>query len=190
MANDPRIEEFGGDETDVALLGRFKRLFRLLIRAKAATHRRYLSLPDYIVDRWERAGMMGFGEGTSVYDSCLVLGEVSVGKNTWVGPYTILDGSGGGLSIGDECAVSAGVHIYTHDTVDRVVRGAPIATAPVKIGDHVYIGPHAVIAKGVTIGDRAVIGAHSLVNRDVPAGARAHGCPARVIGGKADGEVR
>jgi carbonic anhydrase/acetyltransferase-like protein (isoleucine patch superfamily) len=33
---------------------------------------------------------MGFGEGSSVYDSCLVLGDVRVGKNVWVGPLLSL----------------------------------------------------------------------------------------------------
>jgi len=153
-----------------------------LITEKRASHGRFLSMADYFVDRWERADVMGFGKGTSIYDSCLVLGSVSVGKNTWVGPYTILDGSGGGLIIGDECAVSAGVHVYTHDTVEHVISGGQIATAPVKIGDHVYIGPNSIIAKGVSIGDYVVIGANSLVNSDIPSGMKAFGTPARIVG--------
>ena len=84
---------------------------------------RCLPLGDYIVDRWEKASSLGFGEGTSVYDSSLVLGDVKVGKNTWIGPFTVLDGTGG-LEIGDYCSVSAGVQIYSHDTVDwAVTRG-------------------------------------------------------------------
>jgi acetyltransferase-like isoleucine patch superfamily enzyme len=157
-------------------------LFLLLVKNKAKRHNRYLSLSDYIIDRWERAEYMGFGEGSSVYDSCLVLGDVKVGKDTWIGPYTILDGSGGGLVIGDGCAISAGVHIYTHDTVDAVISGADIANAPVKIGNHVYIGPQTVISKGISIGDYSVIGAHSLVNSDIPSGAKAFGNPVRIVG--------
>ena len=124
---------------------------------------------------------MNFGAGSSVYDSCLVLGEVSVGENTWVGPYTILDGSGGGLVIGRDCSISAGVHIYTHDTVERIIKGQPIATAPVRIGNHVYIGPHTIVSKGVTIGDYVVIGANSLVNHDIPSESKAYGTPARIV---------
>ena len=33
------------------------------------------------------------------YDSVLVIGDVQVGKNTWIGPFVVLDGSGG-LEIG------------------------------------------------------------------------------------------
>jgi acetyltransferase-like isoleucine patch superfamily enzyme len=144
---------------------------------------RSLPLADYVVDRWERARAYGFGEGTSVYDSCLVLGDVTVGEHTWVGPFTVLDGSGG-LTIGSHCAVSAGVHLYTHDTVLRTVTGgeAPIAYGRTTIGDRVSLGPHVVVQRGVTIGDGAVIGANSFVAHDIPAGALAFGSPCRVRG--------
>ena len=73
---------------------------------------RALPLADYIVDRWEKAQLLGFGDGSSIYDSALVLGDVTVGRHTWIGPSTILDGSGGPLVIGDYCSISAGVHIH------------------------------------------------------------------------------
>jgi acetyltransferase-like isoleucine patch superfamily enzyme len=105
---------------------------------------------------------------------------VTVGKNCWIGPNVILDGSGGGLSIGDYVDISAGVHIYTHNTVNRAISGgvAGVEYAPTRIGSRVYIGPQSVIQKGITIGDRVVIGAMSLVNRDVPSDSRVWGIPA------------
>jgi acetyltransferase-like isoleucine patch superfamily enzyme len=144
---------------------------------------RTLPLGDYVVDRWEKAKELGFGEGTSVYDSCLVLGDVTVGEQTWIGPYTILDGSGGELRVGSHCAISAGVQIYTHDTVERTLSAgkAPVSKAPTTIGSNCYIGPHTVIVMGVTIGDGCVIGANSLVLKDVPAGSKAFGTPCRVV---------
>jgi acetyltransferase-like isoleucine patch superfamily enzyme len=143
--------------------------------------KRTLPFGDYISDRWEKARMLGFGEGTSIYDTAHVFGEVTVGRNTWIGPFTILDGSGG-LSIGDHCSISAGVQIYTHDTVDWAISGVneAAARAPTHIGSNCYLGPHTVVAKGVTIGDGAKIGANSLVLHDIPAGATAYGNPARI----------
>ncbi len=144
---------------------------------------RTLPWADYLVDRWEKAELLGFGKGSSIYDSSLVLGNVRVGEHTWIGPFTLLDGSGG-LEIGSYCDISAGVQIYTHDTVRRVLSGKTRAIdhAPTKIGSRCYIGPNTVIAKGVTIGDGCVIGANSLVLKDIPAGYKAFGNPARVIG--------
>jgi len=118
------------------------------------------------------ANSRGFGKNTRMYSSCLLLGDVKVGENVWIGPWTILDGSGGGLVIGSNCSISAGVHIYTHDSVAWALSGgkADYNKAPVKIGDNCYIGPHAVICRGVTIGDGCIIGAHALVDKDMKDG--------------------
>lgn len=142
---------------------------------------RTLPFADYVVDRWQKAKALGFGEGTSIYDSSLVLGSVNVGRNVWIGPFTVLDGSGG-LVIGDNCSISAGVQIYTHDTVKWATSGgsAPVERAPVTIGSRCYIGPNAIISKGVTIGEGCVIGANSLVTTDIPSGMKAWGTPARL----------
>jgi acetyltransferase-like isoleucine patch superfamily enzyme len=143
---------------------------------------RSLPFGDYIVDRFAKARSLGFGEGASIYDSALVLGKVRVGCNTWIGPFTLLDGLGG-LEIGEYCSISSGVQIYTHDTVKWAVTGgvhlperAPVSS----IGSRCYIGPNVVISKGVKIGNGCVIGANSFVNSDIPDGARAWGTPAKV----------
>lgn len=145
-------------------------------------YKRTLPFGDYIVDRWEKARELGFGEGTSIYDSSLVLGDVKVGINTWIGPFTVLDGSGG-LEIGSNCSISAGVQIYTHDTVERSLSGGvkPTVYASTTIGSNCYIGPNAVIAKGVRIGDEVVIGANSLVLSDIPSKSKASGTPCRIV---------
>ncbi|MBF9234678.1 acyltransferase [Microvirga alba] len=153
---------------------------RELQAEKQAKFNRRLPFGDLITDRWQNARECGFGEGASMYDNVLVLGSVSVGAKTWIGPNVIRDGSGG-LEIGEYCSISAGVHIYTHHTVEWATSGgkADPERRPTKIGSRVYIGPNTVIQMGVTIGDGAVIGAMSFVNRDIPAGAKAWGVPAR-----------
>ena len=144
--------------------------------------KRSLPFADYIVDRWEKARVIGFGEGSSIYDSALVIGDVKVGRNTWIGPFTVLDGSGG-LEIGDNCSISAGVQIYTHDTVNWAISGGTeqAERAPVQVGNNCYVGPNTIICKGVIIGDGCVIGANSLVKHDVPDGMKAWGTPAKII---------
>lgn len=147
-----------------------------------SAYKRTLPFGDYVVDRWEKAKALGFGEGASVYDSVLVFGDTRVGAKTWIGPFVILDGTGG-LSIGSNCSISAGVQIYSHDTVKWATSGgeAPYEYARTTIGNNCYIGPNTVIAKGVTIGDGCVVGANSLVLHDIPAGSKAYGTPCVVI---------
>lgn len=158
-------------------------LWGQLQSAVAEQWQRTLPLGDYFVDRWEKARRLGFGVGSSIYDSSLVLGSVKVGENTWIGPFTVLDGSGG-LEIGSYCSISAGVQIYSHDTVEWSLTGGAAGPlrAPTRIGSRCYIGPNTVIAKGVTIGDGCVIGANSLVLSDIPEGSKAFGTPCRVVG--------
>ena len=169
--------------TDGDLEREIVELWSRLQEKVAARWNRTLPFGDYFVDRWEKARRLGFGEGTSIYDSSLVLGDVKVGKGTWIGPFTVLDGSGG-LTIGDHCSISAGVQLYTHDTVRKALSGGVREPdrRPTSIGSRCYIGPNTVVAKGVSIGDGSVIGANSLVLEDIPAGRRAYGTPCRVVG--------
>lgn len=166
-----------------SLLASLKSFWLERRREVASRWKRSLPLGDYVVDRWEKARELGFGEGTSCYDSVLVMGDVKVGNDTWIGPFVVLDGSGG-LSIGSNCSISSGVQVYSHDTVQWAISGgeAPYEYGATVIEDHCYIGPHAVIARGVRIGTGSVIGAHALVTTDVPARSTAVGTPARVVG--------
>jgi acetyltransferase-like isoleucine patch superfamily enzyme len=167
-----------------AFIAQLREAYRHLQARKRTAFNRHVAFGDLISERAEIAAAYGFGEGTTCYDNVLILGDVKVGRNSWIGPNVILDGQGG-LEIGDYVSISAGVQVYTHDTVAwSTSRGAqPMAKAPTRIGSGVYIGPNSVIERGVTIGEGAVIGAMSFVNSDIPAGARAWGVPARVIGG-------
>jgi len=130
---------------------------------------RVLPFNEEITDRWEKAKYLGFGEGSSIYDSSIVIGDVKVGKNTWIGPFTILDGNGGKLEIGDNCSISAGVQVYMHDSVNWAVSGGKESyeTGDVSIGNNCYIGPYAIVSRGVKIGNEVIIGAHSLYNHNV-----------------------
>lgn len=160
----------------------FKKLKNKLDDDMVREFNRSLPIAELLSDRWERAKKLDFGKDTSVYDSSVILGDVSVGKNTWVGPYTILDGSGK-LSIGDNCSISSGVQIYSHDSVQWAISGGKkkYEYAPTKIGDNCYIGPNVIIAKGVKLDDGCIVGANSFVNRSFKKGSKIAGNPAKII---------
>lgn len=159
------------------------KLFKKLRSDKKQQFNRVLPFGDYFSDRWEKAQYLGFGEGSSIYDSAVVIGNVTVGKHCWIGPGVMLDGSGG-LNIGDYCSISMNVQIYSHDSVEWAVSGGekPYQYAQTSIGSRCYIGPNTVISRGICIGDGAVIGANSFVNADVAPGTKVAGNPARVVG--------
>jgi acetyltransferase-like isoleucine patch superfamily enzyme len=169
--------------TTAELADRLRELYEALRGEMRERWNRDLPLEELLFDRWERARGLGFGEGSSIYHSSYVYGDVRVGRETWIGPFTLLDGTGG-LVIGDYCSISSGVQIYSHDTVKWALTDGAVGPerAPVAIGDGCYVGSQAVVAKGVTIGDHSVIGACSFVNRDIPPRSVAVGAPCRVIG--------
>jgi acetyltransferase-like isoleucine patch superfamily enzyme len=66
------------------------------------------------------------------------------------------------IEIGNDVMLSPNVQIYDHDHDFRVrggVKSNKYKTAPVKIGNNVWIGANTVILRGTEVGDNCVIGA-------------------------------
>ncbi|WP_417291667.1 acyltransferase [Corallibacter sp.] len=164
------------------LFNKLKKIFYFKRSEIKTNYNRVLPLNELLTDRWEKAKFLGFGEGSSVYDSAIILGDVKVGKNTWIGANTVLDGSGG-LEIGDNCSISIGVQIYSHDSVAWATSGGkePYIYQKTIIEDNCYIGPNTIIAKGVKIGEKSIVGANSFVNKSIPEGSKYAGNPAKKI---------
>jgi acetyltransferase-like isoleucine patch superfamily enzyme len=162
---------------------RYENIRRELAEDMRKKYDRVLPLDEMLLDRWKKADLLSFGEKTSVYENVYVYGKPEVGKDVWVGPFVVLDGSGG-LKIGDGCDISCGVMIFTHSTHLRCVTkgNMGIVKKPVRIGDYVYIGSGAIILPGVTIGNHSIIGAGATVTKNVPAFAVVMGVPARIVG--------
>lgn len=147
-------------------------------------YNRVLPAGDYIYDRWEKAKYLNFGEGTNIYDSSYVFGEPKIGKNVWIGPFTILDAASGKLEIGDHTSIAAGTYIYTHDTSKNYATEGNIEVLKgnVKIGNNTSIGSKCIICPNVIIGNNCIIGANSLINKSIPDFSVAFGIPAKVVG--------
>lgn len=144
---------------------------------------RFIPPFDVLFDRWKNAENYGFGNNSNISSMSYVTGDVKIGKNCFIGPFTILDGSGG-LEIGDNTSVAAGVHIYSHDTISRSLSGGkfPISHSKVIIGSNCFIGPSAVVTLGVKIGNSCFIGANSVLTFDLNDKQAASGNPCEIIG--------
>jgi len=144
---------------------------------------RTLPFSEEVFDRWEKAKHLNFGKGSSIYDSSFVFGSLIVGEDVWIGPYTIIDGSGD-LVIGNNVTISSGVHIYTHDNIKQTLIGKHIniEKGRVLIGDNTYIGPNVIITKNVEIGNRCVIATNSFVKDSFDNNSIIAGSPAKKIG--------
>jgi len=110
---------------------------------------------------------------------------VSIGNGTYVNRRTEITCQDS-VTIGEQCAISWDVLIT--DTDYHRIDGRT-ATAPVAIGDRVWIGARTTILKGVTVGDGAVIAAGAVVSHDVPAGTLVGGNPAKVIRERVEWEI-
>jgi len=118
------------------------------------------------------------GDYCNLANASLVCAErISIGAHVVIaGGVTIADSNFHPIEVGDRIA----------DTIALSPRGdrsrPRIASAPVVIGDGVWIGWNATVLRGVQVGAGAVIEPGAVVTRNVPPGAIVSGNPARVVG--------
>lgn len=149
-----------------------------------AKFRRHVPLGSLLHDRWELARECGFGEGTSLYDECVIFGDVRIGKHVWVGPYTILDGAHAPLFIGDHTSVGSGCHVYTHNTIEHALTGGRAArfVRATRIGRACFLSPLCIVGPGSVLGDHTFVAAGSFVQGEFPSQSFLAGNPARRVG--------
>jgi len=89
------------------------------------------------------------------------------------------------IDIGDHVTIGQMVSILDHDHRYKMINGNlrldGYKTAPIKIGDNIWIGDKCTILKGVNIGNNVVIGANTLVHKDVPPNVVIGGQPFKIL---------
>jgi acetyltransferase-like isoleucine patch superfamily enzyme len=155
----------------------------------------------FLVFGTERSSFRGWAKGISLFmkknSELIIRGYNNIGRGSllWLLENGRIEMMGNSFTagnniiiakesviIGRDCAIAWGVTLCDHDMHKIFIDGIQqTETAPIKIGNGVWIGMNATILKGVTIGDGAVIAAHSVVTKDVPAHSLVGGNPAKVI---------
>lgn len=131
-------------------------------------------------------GRLRIGPRSAIGDWVTILvkfGQLQIGARSFVGNGSVMVARES-IIIGDDALIAE--HVTIRDQDHRygeglVTSAAGFVTAPIVIGDNVWIGAKATITRGVTIGDNSVIGANSVVTVDIPANVVAAGTPATVI---------
>ncbi|MBE2170230.1 MULTISPECIES: acyltransferase [unclassified Cobetia] len=107
------------------------------------------------------------------------LGVLTIGNNSRIGRYSILDFTGG-LTIGARVVVSESVKCYTHSHGHNP-NNPPKGIHKI-IGDDVWIGSNAIITENCTeIGSNSIVAAGSVVTKNIPSGCLYAGNPAKFI---------
>ena len=108
--------------------------------------------------------------------------KVVIGKGTVINHGCLLYTTGG-IIIGEQVSISAGVWLVT-GTHDINHPQFVDSYKPIVISDHAWIGMRATVLGGITIGEGAVVMAGAMVTHDVPPFAVVGGVPAKVVGNR------
>lgn len=130
------------------------------------------------------------GQGTYVSETALVIGDVSIGDNCYIGHGAILRGDYGRIEIGSGTAVEEGVvmHAPPNETCkigEKVTIGHGAIIHCQEIGNMAVIGMGAVTSIRSKIGSWSIVAEGTVVkmNQEIPDNAVVAGNPAKVVRG-------
>jgi len=89
-----------------------------------------------------------------------------------------------GLTVGNHCLVASGTRFIDHNhssDIDMFIAKQKCKSAPIVVGQGVWIGANCVVLAGVDIGDGAIVAAGAVVTKSVAPNAIVGGVPAKLI---------
>lgn len=108
--------------------------------------------------------------------------NLEIGQDCWLQIGCYLD-LGDRITIDDRAGIGyeAILMTTTHEIGGPERRLGPVKTAPIRIGEGVWVGARAMIMPGVTVHPGAIVGAGALVTKDVPPNTIVGGVPAKIL---------
>ncbi|MCO1602157.1 gamma carbonic anhydrase family protein [Desulfosporosinus nitroreducens] len=137
------------------------------------------------------------GTGTYVSETAIVIGNVKIGENCYIGHGAILRGDYGRIEIGSETAVEEGVIIHIRPEGlskigNRVTFGHGAIIHSDNIADWAVIGMGAIVSLGAKVGAKSIVAEGSVVkqNQVIPENVVVAGNPAKVVRELEDKDIK
>ncbi len=118
------------------------------------------------------------------HSKIIVLGELNIGNNFCLNKYSRIAAHkkitiGNNVTIAQFVSILDHDHSYSFENENLTFKG--YLSAPIEIGNNVWIGDKVSINKGVKIGNNVIVGANSVVTKDIPDNAIVAGVPAKIL---------
>ena len=127
-------------------------------------------------------------ESAYIHKTAVIIGNVHIGKNVYVGPGAAIRGDWGEIIIEDGCNIQENCVIHMFPGVSiRLEEGAHIGHGAIvhgaNIGRNCLVGMNSVLMDNVRLGEESIVGALSFIKaeEDVPPRSLIVGNPGKVI---------
>lgn len=125
-----------------------------------------------------KSGVVFHGESSVTAPFFYEFGRLTIGSNVYINAGCVfLDHAA--ITLGDNALIGPNVTLSTAGHLsDPAQRNSGVISAPITLGNNVWLGAGTVVLPGVTIGDNSIIAANSVVKTSVPANVLFAGAPA------------
>lgn len=137
------------------------------------------------------------GDDVKIAKRCSVFGSaeniLEIGKGTYIGMNSILNGFAEKLIIGCNVSIAQNVNIMVDSGPNASVllqKLYPLKKERIVIGDHSWIGASSIIMPGVVLGKFCVVAANSYVNKSFPDYSVIGGTPARLLKKMSEDDIK